>query len=293
MNPQKSYAFFCLWFIAVSITLGYFTHLLYVHEFGVLSTVQSSLLNPIGITLPKLPTQIGTSLYILFVALVWWRVIKVTVFMGAPFKFGMRISNGRQDGIAGRLVNFTYIGEEPEDPGDKGLLLFGAVFRAHPNSDKLVRMRLEWLLLALPYKSALVINESRLYLKIYDNDTRWELFNTIVKPYIKELDDIQQALVENTDRIAREIHLYRRTFDGLTWHISSSDLSGYVIDSFGHRLNFKHIAKGRYRVTGFIDDPSEVRRVESVNELRIIAQSELNNRDIIPEEGDDEDELPF
>ena len=89
--------------------------------------------------------------------LFWWRVVKVVVFLGSPFRLGLKsFTNLRQNGAEnGRSVVVTLI----EDRDKKGILL-GVVARAHPSSDKIVRSRIETLMLELPGHRTLVVRGS-------------------------------------------------------------------------------------------------------------------------------------
>ena len=50
-----------------------------------------------------------------------------------------------------------------DENGGGGRLWFGVIARPHPSSDKLMRSRVEKLILVLPFKRALIVSESRFY----------------------------------------------------------------------------------------------------------------------------------
>ena len=96
---------------------------------------------------------LGGIVYTLF----WWRVVKVFVLLGSPVSFGMKIVHGTR---MGRNITHVHIGTTKKK--EQRDVLYGAIFRAHPNSDKLMRHRLEFLLLTLPVNRCLVVQESRI-----------------------------------------------------------------------------------------------------------------------------------
>ena len=136
-------------------------------------------------------TSLGTILEWVGGALLWWRIVKVVVLHGSPFAFGKQYTIGRIHRTrTGLGVTMVYIGEKPfllknlrrelkkgwkekwkekwvekrfegEPNYDSVNLLYGAIFRPHPRSDKTVRSRLEYLLLALPFGLVLLITESK------------------------------------------------------------------------------------------------------------------------------------
>ena len=125
--------------------------------------------------------------------LLWWRVVKVVVLHGSPFTFRRQFTSGRlkRTSGGGMGVTLTYIGDfkflkrnfytkedEAEKPNyESHNLLFGAILRPHPRSDKLVRSRLEYILLALPRGLMLLVTESKLKLGRATPAQRAELFD--------------------------------------------------------------------------------------------------------------------
>ena len=89
--------------------------------------------------------------------LFWWRVVKVTVFLGSPLSLGLGVDHLRENGAEnGRPVTIAMI----DDPDLRGIL-FGVVARSHPRSDKVVRSRVEAIIMALPFGWCFAMRGSR------------------------------------------------------------------------------------------------------------------------------------
>ena len=106
--------------------------------------------------------------------LFWWRATKVSVFLGSPFSLGLTIGYLRENGYEnGRPVTVVFI----EDTHPRGLL-FGVVARSHPRSDKIVRNRVDLLMVALPRGRFLVVRGSRISIpKLTNSQRRQEFFD--------------------------------------------------------------------------------------------------------------------
>ena len=109
-------------------------------------------------------------------ALFWWRVVKVYVLLGSPISFGMKIVHGSRKG---RGITHVHIGTTKRK--EERNILYGAIFRAHPNSDKLMRHRLEFLVLAMPVRKTLVVQESRISFPTLTLEERTTLYTREVK----------------------------------------------------------------------------------------------------------------
>ena len=290
MNENKvkmyfgSYAVFWLWLVVVSIAFA-LCFIWIQSETNVFSQTLIRVSRDLGFPpIPEMQTTVEYTIKVILFVLLWWRLVKVLVLMGSPISWGMNVSNGRQDGgSSGRLVNFMYIGNQRSS--QKRLLWYGAVFRAHPTSDKLMRMRLEFLLIALPYGIVFMVNESRLFLRVLNHDVRWDVFTRSFRPYIESLsvmkpDVYRRRVVDSLRKISREIS--DRRVDGLTWVFSRDSLSGYVYDQFGFQISFEHISCGRYEVSELGPQGDQTATVNSVDELRRLAQNELNPSDAYP-----------
>lgn len=144
-------------------------------------------------------TILGTILGWVGAVLVWWRIVKVVVLHGSPFAWGRKFTSGRikRSGGPGMGITLTYIGDVPflrrESKGvkpnyDSLNLLYGAVFRPHPRSDKLVRSRLEYLILALPFSVILLVTESKIKFGIETPGGRAELYDEHVDRFEHEIE---------------------------------------------------------------------------------------------------------
>lgn len=125
--------------------------------------------------------------------LIWWRVVKVVVLHGSPCAWGRRFTSGRVKRTrgSGMGVTLTYIGafkflkrnfktqEEKDKKPDyeSQNLLFAAIFRPHPRSDKLVRTRLEYLLVTFPFGLVFLVTESKWKVGMASPAQRAELFD--------------------------------------------------------------------------------------------------------------------
>ena len=150
--------------------------------------------------------------------LLWWRMVKVFVLHGSPFTNGMKVVPGREDneGASGRLVTLSYIGDwdvyGTDNKVEEHGFWMGAIFRAHSTSDKLIRSRLEFLILALPRGCSLVISESRVFLQKTGHIGRAERFRMWTDKYMSakkmELmpeDKFRREIVENMKDINRHL----------------------------------------------------------------------------------------
>lgn len=108
--------------------------------------------------------------------LVCWRMIKVLVLHGWPFPLWYRNETGR-DAKSGRVVTGTCIGDADD-------FLFGAIFRAHPTSDKIVRSRLELLVIRLPRRLVLSIREGRFYFRKFGTEGAAHEYQSVMHAYI-------------------------------------------------------------------------------------------------------------
>ncbi len=158
------YSWFWLWLLTVSVGVWY------AYD-SVLQTLPDLLASVLRIdhfvSDVDVDAPVWWLLQILLLILLWWRVIKVVVLHGSPVNIGLTISEGREDdsGQSGRMVHRVWIGDlNVHETEYKGQFWYGAVFRSHPSSDKLVRSRLELLLLALPFGCTLHVQESRVFI---------------------------------------------------------------------------------------------------------------------------------
>jgi len=236
-------------------------------------------------SVPRWAPPVGLALEVFLGALVWWRVIKVFVFMGAPLALGVALSSGRQDqGDTGRLVVIAHVGSlDVYRTSYDGEFWYGGVFRANPRSDKLMRYRLELLLLGLPFLNrTLVIEESHFYLIKQEHKQRATYFRRRADRYRKRSstmseDRFRWELVQAMRRIKDHYvgEASRKTIDGLTWHLSLGG-GGEITDYFGYGITFTAQEDGTYEVTGLGPDGADTQVVANVAELRELARKELH-----------------
>ena len=240
------------------------------------------------VNLPLRGTLSGDAIFAVAGILVWWRTAKVLVLHGAPFPFGITIADGRQDqGRGGRKVACATIGIFNDS--DASNLLYFAILRAHPSSDKLMRYRLETLALAMPFGDTLLINESRLYWRKNSSYERVKHYRQIVNRYFPKTETVSLNRFRNElvkgmkalhDRLPSTRNIKR--IDGLDWTIKH-DGSGTVVDDFGREIYFKKLALDlpenhsgeSYRVTGLGRLGTEEKTVHSIADLRNLAAEDL------------------
>ena len=213
--------------------------------------------------------------------LFWWRAVKVAVLLGSPFKFGVTMAGGRENGgKTGRPVTLAHIGDKDVyRDGYAGKFWFGLIARSHPASDKIVRSRIEFLIAALPFGGSLLIRESRFMLLKHDHAARGEAFRSVGDYYgnTREkmpVDQFQGDLVAAMKPIsafyahAKDV----RRIDGLNWQEFWGG-SGRIWDDFGYEISFERLEEEeRYKVV----DGSGVTTVGSVEELRRFAKERLH-----------------
>ena len=185
LDPNKliskiPYIEFWLWFLFVSVVFSGVYY--YIFDLGNMIGSSLSVSNKVLDKLSESPLNLP--LKIIAGLLLWWRAVKVIVLLGSPFPVGLTLNQGREiDGNSGRPVHLSWIGDFDRE----NLLWFGSVLRAHPNSDKLVRTRLEFLIALLPMKVALVIQESRLIFRLgYDCTKVYKHYSSAAENYMKQ-----------------------------------------------------------------------------------------------------------
>ena len=158
----------------------------------------------------KATSWAGWLLYWAAGVLFCWRFVKVLALQGSPLPFGMDVRWVAADAATkpmwayGSCVgNFDVFGTTGDSPF---YFWFGAVFRKHPNSDKLMRARLQFLTLAIWLGRNLSIVESRLGIHSHTHRRRAELFREhfdglnspkmsgFEKDSLKKLDGIKGAI---------------------------------------------------------------------------------------------------
>ena len=222
-----------------------------------------------------------TALKVLAGALFCWRVVKVVVLHGSPIPWGLTLSSGRENGgVSGRRVHFASIEGVSK-------IWFGAVMRAHPASDKLMRTRLEFLIVALPFGRGLMVSESRiLWISKSKEEQRLQYFLRVARKYkymkppeSKSLDQFRHDVVRRLDEIAKRFRDDRdeKRIDGLTWEFPLNDTI-YIRDDSGCRLACHKLDGERFAVNGLGSEASEEEAtiVDSLDALRELAKQKLH-----------------
>ena len=180
----------------------------------------------------KAASWLASFLVILGGLLFWWRMVKVLVFHGAPFTFGMQVVDGRQNsGTGGRRATMVFVGDyDAYSQSYDSVFLLGVVFRAHPSSDKLMRSRMELLIAALPFEHSLVIAESRLWVFKEAHGER-------AIHYRKHADNYTETVARNTpDSFRRDVAESAKVVGDYFKRISSTKrIDGLMWQQFGGR----------------------------------------------------------
>lgn len=203
-----SYAW--MWVRLLLITAGA------IYSFLALSSLAAALLSDVP-WLSDAPKKIsgssvGMVLFVVALGVFWWRIVKVTVLLGSPFPFGMRASWGRQDsGVRGRITHLVHIGDYDvyRNPY-RGKFWYGAVFRAHPRSDKLLRTRLEHLVLALPFGRVFMVGEGRFMIARKSHEDRAKVHRQIADRYTRTNevltpDRFRQKVARNLEGVMKSL----------------------------------------------------------------------------------------
>ena len=111
--------------------------------------------------------------------LVCWRMVKALVLHGWPFPLWLQTEPGK-DPKSGRVVTGVRIGDADE-------FWFGTVLRSHPASDKIVRSRLELLVIRFASRGSLCVREGRLYLHKYGTEGAAAEYDSVMRPYRNEV----------------------------------------------------------------------------------------------------------
>ena len=278
------YAAFWLWILAVSAGVWF------VYT-SILQVVPDLLMGLLGFD-HKLFSNLGdnTTVWwmlrqVLFV-LLWWRAVKVFVLHGSPFHIGLTISKGRENkNQTGGLTHHIWIGDPNVYINEyKGQFWYGAVFKAHPNSDKLMRSRLKLLVIALPFGYTLVIQESRVYLKKDSHEGRAKRYRLVADEHSSTRDHttpdrFRTEALRQLRYIGQYFEEEKRVkrIDGLRWY-SYMGGGGYVMDDFSHRLSFEYLEEEKkYKVKELGPNADGEKVVDSISELRAIVKADFQS----------------
>lgn len=151
-------------------------------------------------------TFIGSVVVWIGGALFWWRAIKVLIFLGSPLPLGMKVTHGWQDsGTTGRIAHMAHIGDFDvfgQKPY-KGKFWYGAVYRAHPGSDKLMRARLEFLTLGFWGNRTIMVFEGRFLFGKRTHEERAKMYRQSFDRYSKSTDQFQKKVSGSLGEISK------------------------------------------------------------------------------------------
>ena len=213
-KSRLAYAWLWIWLLIVTVAAGCF-YFQFLDAVKVVISEIPILLNALEVR----GTRWITTFLLLPVGgvLICWRVVKVIVLHGAPLKFGMRITSGRQDnGLSGRMVTIVWIGDESMSGDTPKEFWFMVTFRAHPTSDKLMRSRLEVLAAALLFGRSLVIQESRIFFPKHSHSSRRELLVNAMSNYLPQShirSSFERELLREMKAVVKEM---KAVVDSLT-----------------------------------------------------------------------------
>ncbi|MDE0678968.1 MAG: hypothetical protein OXI11_01970 [Gammaproteobacteria bacterium] len=162
----------------------------------------------------KATSWAGWLLYWVAGVLFCWRFVKVLALQGSPLSWGMDVRWTSADAAtrpmwaySSCIGEFDVFGTSEASPF---CFLFGVVFRKHPNSDKLVRARLQFLTLAIWPGWSLQIIESRAgfvrhtprkraeYFRQHFDELNTQKMGQFEKDVLRQLNDIKGAIARLT-----------------------------------------------------------------------------------------------
>lgn len=206
MKTHKlAFAWAWIWFLAV----GAGSVCLYMELVSLAATALAEVHWFPALMQAKTTSWAGWLLYWVAGTLFSWRFVKVLALQGSPLSFGMDVRWVAADAAGAPMWAYgSCVGEFDVygTSGDKPFnFWFGVVFRKHPNSDKLMRARLQFLTLAIWPDRTLNIIESRWGVNRHTHRKRAELFrqhfdglNSSKSPFekdsLKELKGIKDAI---------------------------------------------------------------------------------------------------
>ena len=283
MNENKrgsgrlAYYWFWIWLLIVLS----FSIVLYSQIFTILGSVLAAISLTEGLAEIPQDSWIYLGMIVLGGILFSWRVVKVVVLHAAPISFGWVVGDGihKENGRRGTFVSIEGTQRVSGDDDNSSMFWCGIVLRAHPASDKLVRSRLEFLVLALPFDRSLLIMESRWMLQEIGHVQRQVFFNQRMAEYLKSTefmptDKFRRELVASIDSMQKDLSSRLNRIDGLKWLNYSGGEGGAIIDDFGYEVTYRK-DENRY-VVDTTAEGDQVLAFENITELREYAKSVLN-----------------
>lgn len=218
-NYKLAYAWAWVWFLIVGAGSMYF----YLELTNIATSALAGVHWLSALMQAKATSWAGWFLYWIAGTLFCWRFVKVLALQGAPLRWGMRVNWGADDAAVRPMsAHCSYVGEF-DLHGTRGdspfYFWFGAVFRKHRSSDKLMRARLQFLTLAIWPGWTLEITESRMRLARATHRERAEGFrqhffqissqsmSQFEKDAVRRLNDIKGVIARlaSTVKAARQV----------------------------------------------------------------------------------------
>ena len=276
-SGRMEYSWFWIWLVIV-LTLSI---VLYSQTFNILRSILSASPLTEGLSDVTKENWAYLGLVALGGVLFSWRVVKVVVLHATPISFGMTVADGihKENSRRGTFVSIKGSRTTISNNGTTDSMWLGAVLRAHPSSDKLVRSRLEFLILALPCDWSFLIIESRWMFRTKGHDERRSLFNGRMSQYLKSTelmppDKYRREMVNAIKSIRKDIAKKIYKIDGLKWTRDINRTSGKIEDDFGQQLTYEMV--GTQYVVREDSESDQKCSFDSVTELREHAKSVLN-----------------
>ena len=282
-NEQQSsrvaYGFLWLWFLIVSAA----AICLYAElaRLVAVATVISGLGWPSELATAVMASWLAWPLLILGGALFWWRTVKVVVLHGVPLRvtgFQTIPGNTAKNADTGRRTSSSWIGDNNAYGSNyQGQFWFGSILRAHSSSDKLMRSRLELLIIALPAGYSFFIHESQWFLRKHTHQDRaklWRLWRdryANTRPSVTE-DSFRRDINRHLKTLANQAEKDSRRIDGLNWHVIEEECT--IFDDFGHKISFSREG-GQFKVRLRGPAGVQIEELDSLDAVRKLARDVL------------------
>ncbi|MDE0644795.1 MAG: hypothetical protein OXH84_00950 [Gammaproteobacteria bacterium] len=210
-----------------------------------------------------------------------WRVVKVFVLHSSPIAFGMQLLDGvnTETGRRGTIVSIEGVNVNSPTEKESKMFWYGAIFRSHRSSEKLMRSRLELLILAFPFKLTFTVVESRWNLRKMDHAERLRIFGKQMTLYGRTKttttpDQFRTKALRHLESISKDINAKAWEIDGIIWKTRWSGDGGIVRDYFGNYLEYS-LESDNYVVKHETSGVLNERKFEDFSSLREYVKSVL------------------
>ena len=199
--------------------------------------------------------------------------------------FGMTLSDGREnDGRSGRLVSRAFIGDLDVYKDDyRGRFFYGAIFRSHPSSDKIMRSRLEIAGASFaPRCLSRLCKRAGSFSPCRVTSVEQDGSGACSTSTVARMSPCRRTGPKRSRApLAVNWNSFRRGADNEKDRRSRLALSdgcpGFVADDFGYQICFESDeVDGGYKIKGLGPKGDGEKTVETVDQLRRLAAEELN-----------------